>query len=320
VRRAVWSFWSRPFQATHRELWRSERHHLLAWIISVETARRHYPETALYTDSGGARLLVDRLGLQFDHVSLLLDGIDGRHPGWWNLGKLYAYRAQEAPFLHLDSDVFLWSPLPALLQTAGVAAQNWEEFEFGSDASWYQPVATEAAVRAVGGWLPEEWTWQTRRQVGRALCCGILGGHSVDFIRHYADLAIRIMEHPDNLAAWLGEEDRYATCVLFEQFLLGACLDFHRGRPGSPFADVDVHCLFATAADSWTPEAARRVGYTHLIGAAKRDPILARRLEARVRRDHPEHHERICRLFPAEAPVAVRSRADPAGTEARRCA
>jgi hypothetical protein len=320
VRRAVWSFWSGPFQATHRELWRSERHHLFAWIISVETARRHFPETALYTDSDGARLLVDRLGLQFDHLSLLLDEIDDRHTGWWNLGKLYAYRAQETPVLHLDSDVFLWSPLPDALRTADVVAQNWEEFEFGSHTSWYQPVATEAAVRAVGGWLPEEWTWQTRRRAGRALCCGILGGSRADFIRHYADLAIRIMEHPDNRTAWLDQGDWYSTCVLFEQFLIGACQDYHRDRPGSPFADVDVRCLFATAADSWSPEAARRVGYTHLIGTAKRDPILARRMETRVRRDYPEHYERACRLFAPEAPAQRRSRVEPGGIEARQCA
>jgi hypothetical protein len=71
--RAVWSFWSRPHHADCHRIWASERHHLLAWILSVETARQHYPDTILYTDAEGARLLVDTLQLPFRQVSTMLD-------------------------------------------------------------------------------------------------------------------------------------------------------------------------------------------------------------------------------------------------------
>jgi hypothetical protein len=272
--------------------WPSERHHLLAWALSVETARRHHPDTALVTDSDGARLLVDALGLPFAHVSTELDRLDGGDPEWWTLGKLHAYRAQEAPFLHLDSDVFLWSALPPEVAAGAVIAQNPESFDFDGDDSWYRPRAVEAAILEAGGWLPEEWRRFTASRTGAALCCGILGGHRTDVLREFAELAIRIIAHPANAPAWSRIADKVGNNILFEQYLLAACLAFH---------GITARCLFDSAAESWDADAARRVGYTHLIGGSKADPELALRLEARVRRDHPEYHERILRLTPAAA-------------------
>jgi hypothetical protein len=308
--RAVWSFWSRPFAAGQRKVWRSEKHHLLAWALSVETARRHLPTTSLITDSEGARLLLDGLRLPFDEVSTELDALAASDPGWWTLGKLHAYRAQERPFVHIDNDVFLWKPLPPRLLAAPLIVQNPEAFAFDG-FSWYQPAAVEAAVRKVGGWLPEEWRWQSERRVGSALCCGILGGHRVDFISHYADLAIRIVEHTPNKAAWTDEAAKGTDSVLVEQYLLSACLDYHRAHPGSSFRDVELQCLFADDAEAFDPEAAGRAGYTHLIAGAKRDPKLAARLEARVQRDHPQHHDRVSRLLTERGGPGRRREAAP---------
>jgi hypothetical protein len=95
--KAVWSFWSKPFEAHRRHSWPSVRHHLFAWVLSVETARRHYPETCLVTDAAGARLLVDEIGLPFKHVSTELNTLDQYNPDWWALGKVYAYRMQTEP-------------------------------------------------------------------------------------------------------------------------------------------------------------------------------------------------------------------------------
>jgi hypothetical protein len=179
-----------------------------------------------------------------------------------------------------------------------VIVQNPEDFKVGG--GWYQPVPMEAALRAVGGSLPEEWTASTSRRVGTALCSGILGGSWVDFISHYADLGIRSMERPAHRTA-SSDEQKVEHSVLVQQYLLAACTEFHAARPGSPFHGIEPRCLFPTADASRDPEAARRVGYTHLIGAAKAEPALARRLEARVERDYPQHYERLLRLTPRVA-------------------
>lgn len=289
--RAVWSFWSTPYRAHYHRLWYGERHHLFAWVLSVMEARKHYPDTCLVTDSGGARLLVEGLGLPFSEVDLSLDrlnepGIDNE---WWVLGKLAAYAAQTRPFVHLDNDVFLWQPLPGRMTAAPVLAQNPEVFYF-DDQSLYRLDAFLNGIRYFGGWLPEAWLWYAGRRGNEAVCCGLFGGHDLDFIRSYAERAMAVVGHPENQRVWptLGVRDN----ILIEQYFLAACLHYRRSRAVSTPARPGIEYLFASSAEAFDAEAATRAGYTHLIGEAKNNPAIAARLEARVRRDYPASYER----------------------------
>jgi hypothetical protein len=67
-----------------------------------------------------------------------------------------------------------------------------------------------------------------------------------------------------------------------EQYMLAACIEYHRGRVDSAFRGVHVEYLFASMEEAFAPEHAARRGYTHLIGSAKRDPHVAELLEKRV--------------------------------------
>src|SRR5260370_22878403 len=109
--RAVWSFWSKPFWAHKGRIWREPRHHLLAWGLSLKLAQRHFAKTQLVTDAPGRALLIDRLGLEFDEVSMDLDSLRDADPGWSALVKLTAYSTQQHPFAHLYTDLFLWKAL-----------------------------------------------------------------------------------------------------------------------------------------------------------------------------------------------------------------
>jgi Family of unknown function (DUF6734) len=222
--RAVWSFWSKPWRARSGQCWLSERHHLLAWLLSFETARTFYPLTTLVTDDEGARLLVDGLELEFGSVSTALNRLSNHDPALWMLGKLYAYRAQAEPFAHLDTDIFLWKRLPAHIETAPVFAQCPEPFVIGQ--SYYKPDEVRRALlttQQMPGWIPMEWEWSLSFGSPQpAACCGVLGGRHVDFIRYYAEGAIRLVEDPRNQAGWasLGWA---AHNTLIEQYHLG-CL------------------------------------------------------------------------------------------------
>ena len=119
--RAVWSFWSKPFYAGSGWRWREPVHHLLAWGLSLRLARSHYPETVLITDTPGKTLLINQLGLSFTHVSTELDRLQDEYPGLWALGKLVTYSLQDKPFVHLDTDVFLWRPLPGRITSSSSA-------------------------------------------------------------------------------------------------------------------------------------------------------------------------------------------------------
>jgi hypothetical protein len=290
--RAVWSFWSAPYTAHYRNVWARPVDHLLSWVVSVETARRHYPDTMLVTDTPGRRLLVDRLGLRFTTVSTELDRLNGRDPEWWMLGKLAAYSLQTHPFVHIDSDVFLWRKLPEHITAAPVLTQNPE----GHTTAGYRADEVEAAMRDTGGILPAEWEWA--RSLGPPLLaenCGIVGGQDSAFLRHYAHTALEVIEHPGNQAGWdrLGAKQPFTYVV--EQFLLSACIGYHARRPDSPYRGVRVAHLFPSWAEAFDANHAARAGFTHLLGG-KSHQAAGQRLAARVQRDWPSFYRRCGQL------------------------
>ncbi|MEP0872673.1 hypothetical protein NDA01_22910 [Trichocoleus desertorum AS-A10] len=300
IARSVWSFWTKPFRSHRQTIWFSEKHHLLAWILSLETARKHYPETALVTDDAGAKMLSDGLGLEFDAVTTELNALQAQDPDWWILGKLWAYRSQTQPFIHVDNDVFLWKPLPPVVNTAPVLAQNPEYFVFGKPLAtcwWYRPEIFNHRVKSTNGWLPDEWNWYFAKRRNLAYCCGIMGGAQVDFIRHYADMALRIAADPGNQAALALMDNKLGDCLLIEQYFLAACIEYHQQLPDSLFADVSIECLFDSPEAAFSSQQPDQLGYTHLIGEAKRDAAIAQRLEKRVAGEYPDQYQRCLRYL-----------------------
>lgn len=287
MKRAVWSYWTLPHRLRAGWEWCNERSHLLAWVLSVELARRHYPETVLVTDTLGAQLLVERLGLEFSEVILALDALDEHDPIWWMRGKLEAYHLQQRPFIHLDYDVFLWKPLPDRVVCAPVFAQNPEEAATGQDC--YEPNLVESVVFSQpDGWIPPEWTWyRSSGQPQRAACCGFVGGNDVEFLRNYAKTAMAVVDKPSNRRALETLENRQKHNPLFEQFVLCACAAYH---------SVGIEYLFQGWDVARDPRSAAEAGYTHLIANAKSDLVLTHKLERRVARDYPCLYERCLTL------------------------
>ena len=294
--RAVWSFWSKPLRHGRGWRWREPVHHLLAWGLSLRLAEVCYPETVLVTDGPGRALLVDGLGLSFSHVSTELDRLENEDPGWWALGKLVAYSLQDRPFLHLDTDVFLWQPLPDWLTGAPVFAQHPETYHVADDQCG--PRLVEDAFARAGLSLPAEWEWSRSRPGPRFLeaNCGILGGTDSAFIRYYARLALDLMLGLRYAAAWAALPGKDGLNTTMEQFLLAACLDYHRFDPGSPHRGIYLRYLFPSTSAAFDPAQAARLGYTHLLAEAKQDARITTRLEERLRREDPAFYQRCERV------------------------
>lgn len=295
--RAVWSFWTRPFHAYKAGMWTSPVHHLMAWGLSVHAARRHYPETVLVTDEAGRRLLVDRLGLPFTHVSTDLERLRGVDLGWWALGKLVAYGRQDRPFVHIDSDVFLWKPLPRGVAEAPVFAQC-PEYYHGEDEGG-SPREIERAFAAEGLALPVEWEWSRSKNgpVFKEENCGIVGGSHLPFLRHYAETALDLVLNPAHAPAWTRLPYKDVYNMVIEQFTLAACVEYHRFHPTSAYRDVRIKHLFRSWDEAFDGHRAARAGFTHIIGGAKSSPAVARRLETRMQREDPGYLRRCERAL-----------------------
>jgi hypothetical protein len=285
--RAVWSFWTPPYNGGRGFSWQQDRHHCLSWIVSVGVATQHFESTALHTDDAGATLLIDQLGLPFDHVSTSLNELHAADPDWWMQGKLHTYARQQEPFVHLDNDVYLFKSLPERLTSAPVLAQNPEPVN--AFAPWYDVEACELAIRTRGdGQIPPEWTWyRTFVMEQQAACCGIFGGNHLDFIHHYASTALRLLR--GNRHAFDHLSGKRTLNPFFEQYLLAACARFHK---------VPIEYLFHSFEHAINTAAG--AGFTHLIADAKRDLNMAARLEQRVARAWPEAYARWQAMFEPE--------------------
>jgi hypothetical protein len=267
--RAVWSFWSVPHRARTGPAWLSDYHHLLSWSFSVEQARKYFASTTLVTDSEGARLLVDRLGLKFDEVSTDLDALVYSDPAWWTLGKLYAYRAQREPFLHIDSDAFFFEALSPALLEAPLVAQSIEKTR-----GLYRPELFTSLP-----WKPKEW----KEGLLEVPCCGVVGGKDTDFLRIYADLAISMVESESN--RWWKSNENWRCNALVEQYFLGAMAEHHERSISYLVPDIQT-------AGRW--DRAREIGFTHLMGERKTDPRACAWLEEEARMAC----ENVSRLIP----------------------
>lgn len=294
--RAVFSFWSKPFTAYKGRIWASPLHHLLSWGLSVRLARQHFDQVVLITDKPGKALLVDRLGLTFSDVSEDLQQFHGVDPGWWAFGKLAAYSMQTEPFCHIDNDVFLWKPLPAALLGSPVFTQCPEFFHTAQE--WAGPAYIEEAFQAHTLDLPVEWTWARSLHAER-FCednCGIVGGTDTEFLRYFSGLAMDLITNPQNLPAWDLFAEKEGFNMIVEQFLLNACVRYHRAQPQSPFSRVNMAYLFPSFEQAYEEDRAARAGFTHLLGDAKSHPEIMKRLEERMRWESPNFYRHCTRL------------------------
>lgn len=292
--RAVWSFWSKPYQSEKSFAWSTELHHRLSWILSLETARPHFVSTALVTDDAGADLLVHQLGLHFDDVSTSLNDLANDDTDWWTLGKLSAYAQQHEPFLHIDSDAYLFRPLPESALQSPIIAQHPECTAFS--LPWYDIDRAELALRLYGtGAIPEAWSqYRIFSRNQDAACCGIVGGQNTTFFRNYAETVLEILRSPGNHQAFHEWHDKRVLNPMFEQYLLAACA-YRDAVPITYLFESHEHAVNG---------AATRMGFTHLMAGSKTDQVLTRKLELRVARDYPELYERALRSVSSETELS----------------
>ena len=289
--RIVWSHWTKPLINSQASQWPSMRFYLISFILSVGLARQHGYRTVLVTDDKGVGILVDYLGLCFDEVDTQLNALDSSDPVFWNSGKVLAYGLQAEPFIHIDNDVYLWEPLPRNLLRAPLIAQNPEFINEHPD--YYRPTELERAIARVrDAQLPKEWRWCRALLHGhqRGYNTGIYGGQDNDFIRYCSGLFFDIVHHPGVADIKKDISNPFQHAGMLEMLLPGVCVDYHQGRPGSPFAHIDVATLFADPEEAYV--AGDAVGYTHLLGTSKRNPLLLRKLAARVGQEFPKQYMR----------------------------
>lgn len=302
----IQSLWTKPLMLDVQRGkvsggWPSWDHYWASWVLSAWQAHITHGTVDLVTDRVGAQILVEELQLPFRHVSLALDDIPSTvHPALWAYGKVVAYEehAQRGePFMHIDSDVYLWKPLPDQVTIAAIAAQHYEW------APHYPPfhdiyTRPRKTMRALMRHLPVAWTPHAGDD--HAINMGIFGGCDLDTIAEYCRQVRSFVEHPDNQPGWKliaepsGDGQGSAAGIrnvgwsnmLIEQ-QTAYCVAHQRG--------VSMAMLFEKDAMDDIDAVGNTLGYTHVMGTKKQpiDSDFMQRLERRLRETYPHAWARI---------------------------
>jgi len=266
--------------------WPNKKYHYLSWVLSALQFRKYYDQVELVTDEFGAEVLVNKLGLPYTSVKVILDEINGYDSGLYAMGKIKAYSVQDGPFVHADGDIFIWDRLDSRLEYARLMCQGKEE------GPLYNRMYMEIlyAIAANFEYYPAVLDWSVDKNGGvRAINAGILGGHDNAFFAEYANKAFEFIDR--NLTQ-LQRINPVTFNLIFEQFLFAALAEQKGVRLEYLNSEVNLSGFFCEYTGVPT-----KTKYIHPCGPSKKNRHLVDWLECQVRNDYPEYYYRVMHLI-----------------------
>ena len=243
---------------------------LIFWKFSLALANKNYNNVYLICD----RFYLKLLGkLPFKKIFPILS-IRKDQAHIWSIGKIFAYdfiAHQNRPFIHLDSDVFLWEKLPEKLVNKSVFVQNKEHLSYPNEKNRnlkFYPAYRVDYLRDLNcKKIPKEWEdfINLPRSETFAYNVGIIGGHDLDFFKGYTKYVRDIINNKNYNTFWNVHDEKlrkydFSTCdfntilaVIYEQFALGV------------YAYMNKKTIYALLEGTDDYEGAKRYKYTHLL-------------------------------------------------------
>ena len=257
IKTALYSFWSKPFLAksefkTFGEF-NTKEDFLLSWSVSVKLARRHFARVILVTDTWAWKNLFEPLDLPIDDVRIILDDLDCT-TDMWSISKAYSIMEMEEPFVHLDSDVYLWEELSEEILCSKVFTQSRE----GKWDPYQDQIYTKRSDdyhRNFEGGCKYFNNFRAENLEHLAYNTGVVGGNDLGFLKNWAENMISLANLYDSKFKsneFIGE--RYLAVVWVEQALIRA------------MEIVDEYQIIVVLDDPSIDQE----HYTHLCGASKK--------------------------------------------------
>ena len=265
---------------------------LMSWALSANCLKAHCKELVLYTDSEGARILVDKLQLPYTEVIVCYDDLYCP-PVHWAYAKMLTYSKQSTPFVHVDGDLYLPQGLPSRFGKSELIAQN---EEMGS--SYYKNMVNR--IMESLPLLPDYLSAELAKPNIGSYNAGVLGGCDIDFIQHYCDEAFRIIK--DN--GWNNPECIHPNMnhnLLFEQMLFYALVHKEGKTVDTFIEDVlgDNKYTYDLTCNMMRFDSRE---FLHLLGGYKRNRCVCNLMRKMLVGKCPESYMRVLRLFGQDNP------------------
>jgi hypothetical protein len=270
--------------------WNHAEYNLMSWALSCMSLKEHYSDITLYTDSEGARVLVDTLKLPYSEVIVNFDRFHCL-TCHWALAKVRAYSLQTSPFLHIDGDIYLPHKLPQSITGAQLVAQN---KEYCTD--YYKGMISR--FLAVDGLkLAPQFSGALAKDDVPSYNLGFCGGNGLKFFGEFCEEVERFFKDND----FNGERFRSADIsanVVYEQIFF-SIMARNKGIAVSTVCPDTIRDNGYRADEFCDLAHYDRQQFIHVLGGHKRTQEVCNTLEHTLLSKYPETYERIAALFPS---------------------
>lgn len=217
----IFSFRTKPSLRRQDNEWRSPYYMLRALGLAVQEASKFGPVT-FYTDDFGARL-INALDMNIE-VKNTLEEMNQTIPSdLYTVSKLWVYREQEQPFIHMDFDAFAFQLDPVLMQQPLFAMFP----ESTGNGSCYTIV--DNVVDDDPEWVPNSWL-AVRHRLGRADAIpyaantGVYGCNDLDFNQKYCAEAIDFLVNDMSYIRSKAVRDVKRINIAVEQYTINSLI------------------------------------------------------------------------------------------------
>lgn len=251
IETALYSFWSKPYRIDkYKKIaeFNNKEDFILSWKTSVKLSKKFFKNVILITDNWAWENLFKELNLPFTDVQMFSDEIN-IDTKLWSISKAYAIKTMKTPFLHIDSDVYIWKKLKKEFLNADLLVQSEENIKSRDQYLLYHSTYWDynnsfiKSNKYLDDFNPNE------RDI-YAFNCGVIGGNNVKFLHDYADNMIEIF----NIYNKRKEKIEKLSVAFLEQTLLLMMAEKN---------NINVEFLIK--------DGIKQDYYTHLAGGTKRN-------------------------------------------------
>ena len=283
----IQTYWSKPslkknllhMDDRHNGGWISPKDHYLSWALSCLKLTSLYDKVELYTDEFGYHILLDILKLPYTKVHVGLDNSlnsEFLHEDFWTLGKIFCYGIQDEPFIHVDSDIYIWEKFSERLSNSQLLVQN---LEINHD--FYFEVVN---LMKENFQLPKWIIPMLNREKIIAANTGIVGGKNFMFFKNYSKIIFEILETNREKLHLINKS---LLSITLEQLIMVLL---------SEIDGYEISCLlnpnYGNYYDLTTFHlVSKKTSYIHAIGSNNKKSIaILFHLENRLRIEFPDYY------------------------------
>jgi hypothetical protein len=256
-----------------------------SWALSCLQLRQFYDVVELVTDEIGKEILIQKMKLPYTKVTTRLDELDDYHHGLWNMGKLFTYGLQREPFLHVDSDVFIFQEFGRNIVNASLVAQNLEKKVQVYSSTFKNVIETFSVI-------PDHLRILYDMEFTPSCNAGILGGNCISFYQTYVQEVFSFIKNNRRDVERLVAVNAGSFSVVIEQVFFYSL---------AKRLEIEITYLLPEA-DGFPPqigyfhEAANNSNFVHCVSSYKKDVASYLLLELRLKENYPDWYKRIKEL------------------------